>query len=64
MSNSTFDSSAAKIPGTQSHDIPAPDAMAEFMKIGWAPSPLDNIVEHPSVPFTKARRAKISQQFP
>ncbi len=69
MSGSTFDTNSAKsteskkVPGTQSHDIPAPDAMAEFMKVGWAPSPLDNIVEHPSVPFTKARRAKISQQF-
>ena len=64
MNTSTFQPNSGNTPGTQSHDIPAPDAMAEFMKIGWAPSPLDNVVAHPCVEFTKARRAKISSLFP
>ena len=63
MSSSTFDTNSGKAPGTQGHDIPAPNAMAEFMKVGWAASPLDNVVEHPSVPFTRLRRDKVSKQF-
>ena len=40
----------------RTHDIPVADAMSEFMKQGWAKSPLDGISTHQSVPFTKIRR--------
>ena len=47
----------------RTHDIPVADAMGEFMKQGWAQSPLDGISAHPSVPFTKIRRENISKLF-
>jgi Xaa-Pro aminopeptidase len=47
----------------RTHDIPVADAMGEFMKQGWAQSPLEGIFAHPSVPFTKIRRDKISKLF-
>jgi Xaa-Pro aminopeptidase len=48
----------------RTHDIPIADAMTEFMKEGWAPSPLTGINPHPSIPFTKIRREKLSKQYP
>ena len=47
----------------RTHDIPVADAMGEFMRQGWAQSPLEGIAAHPSVPFTKIRRDKISKLF-
>jgi len=48
----------------RTHDIPIADAMTEFMKVGWAPSPLAGVNPHPSIPFTKIRREKLSKQYP
>ena len=48
----------------RSHDIPMADAMSEFMKQGWAPSPLARINPYPSSPYTKLRREKLSKQYP
>jgi len=48
----------------RTHDIPIADAMTEFMKEGWAPSPLNGVHPHPSIPFTKIRREKLSKQYP
>jgi len=48
----------------RTHDIPIADAMTEFMKEGWAPSPLTGVNPHPSIPFTKIRREKVSKQYP
>jgi Xaa-Pro aminopeptidase len=48
----------------RTHDIPVADAMTEFMKEGWAPSPLDGVNPHSSIPFTKIRREKLSKQYP
>ena len=45
------------------HDILATDAMSEFMKQGWAESPLTGITPHPSIAYTKARRDKLSKQY-
>ena len=47
----------------RTHDIPVADAMTEFMKEGWAPSPLTGISSHPSIPYTKLRRDKLSKQY-
>ena len=47
----------------RTHDIPIADAMTQFMKEGWAPSPLTGITAHPSIPFTKLRRDKLSKQY-
>jgi Xaa-Pro aminopeptidase len=48
----------------RTHDIPIADAMTEFMKEGWAPSPLTGVNPHSSIPFTKIRREKLSKQYP
>ncbi len=48
----------------RAHDAPTPQGWAEFMKTGWAPSPLDGVVATPALAYTKARRAKLSAQFP
>ena len=48
----------------RTHDIPIADAMTEFMKIGWAPSPLTGVNPHPSIPFTKIRRETLSKKYP
>ena len=48
----------------KSHDIPIADAMSEFMKQGWATSALSEIYPHPSIPYTKMRREKLSKQYP
>jgi Xaa-Pro aminopeptidase len=48
----------------RAHDAPTPQGWAEFMKTGWAPSPLDGVVATPALAYTKARRAKLSAAFP
>ena len=47
----------------RTHDIPVADAMSEFMKQGWAESPLAGITPHPSIAYTKVRRDKLSKQY-
>jgi Xaa-Pro aminopeptidase len=47
----------------RTHDIPVADAMSEFMKQGWAESPLTGITPHPSIPYTKVRRDNLSKQY-
>ena len=47
----------------RTHDIPVADAMSEFMKQGWAESPLTDITPHPSIAYTKVRREKLSKQY-
>ena len=63
---STFDSKqpATKPSGVRSHDIPTPEALQEFMKSGWAPSPLEGVTTHPVLEFAKARRQRLSRAFP
>ena len=55
---------AEKKDGTRAHDAPNANALAEFMKSGWAPSPLEGVkpVEHLS--FIEARRRRISARYP
>ena len=47
----------------RTHDIPVADAMSQFMKQGWAESPLTGITPHQSIPYTKLRRDKLSKQY-
>ena len=53
-----------KVDEVRTHDIPIADAMSEFMKQGWAPSPLSGVTSHPSIPYTKLRREKLSKKYP
>ena len=61
VSNSNNNEKALEV---RTHDIPVVDAMSEFMKQGWAPSPLSGINPHPSITYTKLRREKLSKQHP
>jgi Xaa-Pro aminopeptidase len=53
VSNSNNNEKALEV---RTCDIPIADAMSEFMKQGWAPSPLSGVNAHPSIPHTKLRR--------
>jgi Xaa-Pro aminopeptidase len=53
-----------KVAESRTHEIPVADAMSEFMKEGWADSPLESLTPHKSIPFTKIRRDKLSKQYP
>jgi Xaa-Pro aminopeptidase len=61
VSNSNNNEKALEV---RTHDIPIADAMSEFMKQGWAPSPLSGVNAHPSIPHTKLRREKLSKKYP
>ena len=61
MSNSNNNE---KVDEVKTHDIPIADAMSEFMKQGWAPSPLSGVISRPSIPYTKLRREKLSKKYP
>jgi Xaa-Pro aminopeptidase len=53
-----------KVAESRTHEIPIADAMSEFMKSGWADSPLESVTPHKSIAFTKIRRDKLSKQYP
>lgn len=53
-----------RAPGTQSHDIPKGQALAEFMAQGWADSSLEGDRPAEVVQFAKLRRAKLSALYP
>ena len=55
---------AEKKDGTRSYDAPNASALAEFMKGGWAPSPLEGVKPVDHLNFVIARRQKISTKFP
>lgn len=50
--------------GVRNQDILIADAMREFMKQGWAPSPLFGVTSHPSIPYQMLRRNKLFKQYP
>ena len=50
--------------GTRVHDIPVADQLTEFMKDGWAPSPLEGVTASPAVPYCAKRRADLSAKYP
>ena len=53
-----------KAPGTQSHDIPKGQTLADFMSQGWAESSLEGIRSSEVVKFAAVRRAKVSALYP
>jgi Xaa-Pro aminopeptidase len=50
--------------GSRKYDAANPPALAEFMKKGWAPTPLVGIVPSEAIPFCKARIEKLSKKYP
>ncbi len=49
--------------GTRTHDIPTAELLTEFMKQGWAPSPLEGVSPSRVVPFCATRRAALSAKY-
>ena len=50
--------------GSRKYDAANPAALAEFMKTGWSPTPLEGIVASEAIPFCKARIEKLSKAYP
>ena len=50
--------------GTRSYDAPNADALAAFMKIGWAPTPLEGVTQSRASTFAAARRKVLSKTYP
>ena len=50
--------------GSRKYDAANPDALAEFMKTGWAPTPLEGIVPSEAIAFCKVRIEKLSKKYP
>ena len=55
---------AEKKDGTRSYDAPNANALAEFMKGGWAPSPLEGVKPMDYLHFIEKRRKFISAKYP
>ena len=45
------------------YDVPPSDLYADFMKTGWAPSPLHGITQDAVIPHCFSRRTKLSEAF-
>ena len=50
--------------GSRKYDAANPKPLADFMKTGWAPTPLEGIVPNPAMKFCKARIEKLSKKYP
>lgn len=50
--------------GSRKYDAANPPALAEFMKTGWAPTPLVGILPSEAIPFCKVRIEKLSKKYP
>ena len=50
--------------GSRKYDAANPSPLAEFMKTGWAPTPLEGIVPSEAIAFCKARIEKLSKKYP
>ena len=50
--------------GSRKYDAANPRGLAEFMKTGWAPTPLEGIVPSEAIPFVKVRIEKLSKKYP
>ena len=55
---------AEKKDGTRSYDAPNANALAEFMKGGWAPSPLEGVKPMDYLNFIEKRRKFLSAKYP
>jgi len=62
--NSGSNNNNEKSVEVRTHDIPIADAMTEFMKEGWAPSPLTGITAHPSIAYKNLLLGVTSRSFP
>jgi Xaa-Pro aminopeptidase len=50
--------------GSRKYDAANPKPLADFMKTGWAPTPLEGIVPSEAIPFCKVRIEKLSKKYP
>jgi Xaa-Pro aminopeptidase len=47
----------------RAHDVPPSEIFAEFMKTGWAPTPLTGIIQDEVIQYCHNRRAQLSDSF-
>jgi Xaa-Pro aminopeptidase len=50
--------------GRRNYDLPTPQGLSEFMRSGWASSPLENLAPAESNSFTYQRRQKLGNLYP
>ncbi|MEJ6578031.1 MAG: aminopeptidase P family protein [Actinomycetota bacterium] len=53
-----------EVDGSRKYDAVNPAPLAEFMKTGWAPTPLEGILPSPAIRFCKDRISKLSKHYP
>ncbi len=58
-----MESADSPVESRRVYDVPPSDMYADFMKTGWAPSPLDGITQDAVIPFCSARRSRLSEAF-
>ena len=58
-----MESADSPVESRRVYDVPPSDMYADFMKTGWAPSPLDGITQDAVIPFCSTRRDKLSEAF-
>ncbi|MEW9531390.1 aminopeptidase P family protein [Microbispora sp. NPDC049125] len=49
---------------TGSHDLPVSDALADFMRTGWADTARTGVVPLPVAAYAAKRRARLAERFP
>ena len=47
----------------RAHDVPPSEIFSEFMKSGWLPTPLEDVVQNEVIQFCVNRRAQLSDSF-
>ncbi len=47
----------------RAHDVPPSEIFSEFMKSGWLPTPLEDVVQDEVIQFCVNRRAQLSDSF-
>ena len=50
--------------GSRKYDAANPKSLADFMKTGWVPTPLEGIVPSEAIQFCKIRIEKLSKRYP
>ena len=53
-----------EVDGSRKYDAANPAPLAEFMKTGWAPTPLEGVLPSPAIRFCKDRISKLAKRYP
>ena len=53
-----------EVDGSRKYDAANPAPLAEFMKTGLAPTPLEGVLPSPAIRFCKDRITKLAKRYP